>query len=303
LWTSEEFQARVDGDFNDLDYSNYEGMVINESVDSKAMAAFGTTDDYPLPCVNMEGFCVATGNDRWAWLNDNGTDLLQTADGAGTEDDQILIIKDNSHYITQVFNIGDEIHWSAAADPADIVQIRPVSIAEVNVSFDGKLGQIKSQAGQANFWNLVTVDEIGGAGNKMVFWGGNHVGLDGLVEPPSGSYGTPEFYTIVKRSLQWVLDETGGGTSVKEQLADQMKLVAFPNPASDRVTVRFSASDALAFTATLYNVTGQQVELWTRHSHAGQNYLYLDAHQYPSGIYQMRIDMNGATAVTKVVIQ
>jgi hypothetical protein len=304
FWTSEEFQARVDANFNDLNYEDYEAIVILESVDSKAMAAFGTTDDYPLPCVNMEGYAVATGNDRWEWISDNGTGLFQTAGGEGTMDDQILIIKDNSHYITQIFNTGDEVVWSANETAEDILQIAPVSIVEENVSFDGKLGQMKSHAGMSNFWNLVTVDEIGGPGNKFVFWGINHIGLDGAVDPgPSESYGTPEFYTIVRRSVEWILDETGGGTSIEAPLADQMELVAYPNPAADRITIRFRSNSAQPYTATLYNVAGQQVELLKRQTHAGRNYLFLDAGKYPAGVYQMRIDLEEGAALTKVVIQ
>lgn len=304
FWTSEEYQQGVNADFEDLDYGNYEAIVILESVDSKAMAAFGTTDDYPLPCVNMEGYAVATSNDRWGWVDTGNDELLQTGDGEGTEDDQILIIKDNSHYITQVFNVGDEVHWSAATDATDIAQNEPVSIVESAVSYDGKLGQMKSHAGESSFWNLVTVDEIGGAGNKIVFWGVNHVGLDGAVDPgPSGSYGTPEFYTIVRRSIEWILDETGGGTSIEAPLAEQMELVAYPNPASDRLTIRFRSNSAQPYTATMYNVAGQQVEMLKKSTHAGRNYLFLDAGKYPAGVYQMRIDLEEGSALTKVVIQ
>lgn len=304
FWNSNgEYDVGIDANFNELDYGNYVGMFINETVDSKAMARFGTTDDYPLPCINLEGYCVATGNDRWEWVSDNGTGLFQTADAGGTADDQILVIKDNSHYITQDFNVGDEVPWSTNDVAADIAQIRPVSIVEENVSFDGMLGQMKSHAGQSNFWNLVTVDEIGGPGNKMVFWGLNHIGLDGAAEPATQSYGTPEFYTLVKRSMQWILDETGGGTSIGAPLAEQMELVAYPNPASEQVTIRFRSNSAQPFTATLYNVAGQQVELLRKQTHAGRNYLFLDAGKYPAGIYQMRIDLEEGSAFTRVVIQ
>lgn len=301
FWSSENLATGVDDDFNDLDYTQFQGMVVNESVDSKDLARFGTTDDYPLPCVNLEGFCVASTNDRWAWVD---SEILQTGSGGGTADEQIFIIKDNSHYITQDFNNGDEVPWSNST--VEITEIRPVSIQEVNVTFSGKLGQLKSHAGEADYWNMVTIDEIGGPKNKMVFWGLNVVGLDGYsdnVSGSSGSYGTPEFYHLLKRSVQWILDETGGGTSIEAPLADQMELVAFPNPASERVTIRFNSTSARPYTATLYNVAGQQVEMMQRQSHAGKNYLYLDANKYPSGIYQMRIDVEEGTAITKVVIQ
>jgi hypothetical protein len=300
FWSSENLATGVDDDFNDLDYTQYQGMVVNESVDSKDMARFGTTDDYPLPCVNMEGFCVATSNDRWGWVD---SEIMQTASGGGTPDEQIFIVKDNSHYITQDFNLGDEVPWSNST--VEVGEIRPVSVEEVNVTYSAKLGQIKAHAGETSYWNMVTVDEIGGSNNRLVHWGVSVVGLDGYsdnVTESSGSYGTPEFYTLLRRSVEWILGEDEG-TSVEAPEADQMELVAYPNPASERVTIRFSSSSAQPYTATLYNVAGQQVDLLKKQTHAGRNYLFLDANKYPSGIYQMRIDMEEGTAITKVVIQ
>jgi hypothetical protein len=302
FWDSNgEYDQGIDADFNELDYANYEAMFINETVDSKAMGRFATDDGgYPLPCVNLEGYAVASGNDRWAWIDDNATELIQAAEGAGTADDQVLIIKDNSHYITQVFNIGDEIPWSADVPEADIAEIRPVSIQEVNVTYDGKLGQMKSQSSESGFWNLVTVDDIDGSGNRMVYWGVNDIGLSGTAQ--DGHYGTSEFYTIIKRACAWAYDNAGTN-SVEQVAKDQFNLVAFPNPASERVTVRFRASVSNNATAVLYNVTGQQVDMFRQMTREGKNFMYLDANKYPAGIYHLRLDVDGETAVTKIVIQ
>ena len=302
FWNSNgEYDVGTDADFNELDYNNYEAMFINETVDSKAMARFATDEGgYPLPCVNLEGYCVASGNDRWTWIDDNGAELFQTADAGGTADDQVVIIKDNSHYITQVFNLGDEVPWSAGTLETDIPQIRPVSIKEVNVTYSAKLGQMKSHAGQADFWNLVTVDDIDGSGNKMVYWGLNHIGLNG--EAQDGSYGTAEFYTLIKRACAWAFDDAGAN-SVEQLQKERMELVAFPNPASERVTVRFKTEMPADATAVLYNVAGQQVDIFHQRTRNGKNFMYLDANKYPAGIYQLRLDVEGETSVTKVVIQ
>ncbi len=300
FWNSNgEYDEGIDADFNDLDYAKYEAMFINETVDSKAMARFADDEGgYPLPCINLEGYCVATGNDRWAWLNDNGAELIQSSDG--TEDDLVVIIKDNTHYITQDFNIGDEVPWSAVSEASDIAANGPVSIKEVNVTYDGKLAQMKSHAAETDFWNLVTVDDIEGSGNKMVYWGLNHIALNG--EAQDGSYGTPEFFDLIKRAAAWAYDDAGAN-SVEGLKADPMNLVAFPNPASERVTVRFSASTWTSATAVLYNMAGQQVDVFRQITREGKNFMYLDADQYPAGIYQLHLDVDGETAVTKVVIQ
>lgn len=300
FWDSNgEYDEGLDADFNPLDYGNYEAMFIHETVDSKAMIRFATDEGgYPLPCINLEGYCVASGNDRWAWIDDNGSELIQS-DG-GTEDDLVVIIKDNSHYITQNYNMGDEVPWSALTEASDIEANGPVSIQEVNVTYDGKLAQMKSHSGEAGFWNLVTVDDIDGSGNKMVYWGLNHIGLNG--EAQDGSYGTPEFFDLIKRACAWAYDDAGAN-SVERFATDQMNLVAFPNPASERVTVRFRAAVNANANAVLYNVAGQQVDRFQRMTREGKNFMYLDADKYPAGIYHLRLDVEGETAVTKVVIQ
>ena len=306
FWDSNgEYDIGIDADFNALDYSNYIGMFVNETVDSKAMARFGPNadpaDNYPVPSVNLEGYCVAAGNDRWGWLNDNGTELFQTPDAGGTEDDQVFVVEDNSHYILSVFNQNDEIPWSTADIATDIASNRPVSIAEVNVTYSGKLGAMKSHSGQANFWNMVTVDEIGPDNVKAFFWGLNHIGLNG--EAQDGSYGTPEFYTIIKRACGWAFDDAEDAVSVNEVQADPLSLTTYPNPASDRVNVRFHAGVQGMATATLYNIAGQQVMVNRKQVVAGTNQLYLDTEEFASGIYHLRVEAGGETSMAKVVIQ
>lgn len=299
-WGSQDYQAGVG-----FTYDGAEGIVISESVDSKMMGAFGTADDYPLPAVNMEGYAVAANSGdepRWSWVDDTGAELLQTDDFAGTADEQVLIIKDNTHYITEIFDIGDEVPWSSATAAATIEVIRPVSTKEVNVPFSAKLGQMKSHASSSDFWNLLTVDEMGASKNKMVFWGVNHIGLNG--DPTTESLGTPEFYTILKRSVDWAIKDAGSDPiSVESRQANNFELVAFPNPASERVTIRFRAESQVNATASLYNMAGQQVDMFNKLTVQGNNFLFLNADQYVAGIYQLRIDFDGESAVTKVVIQ
>lgn len=301
FWDSNgEYDVGTGPDFNPLDYTNYEGMFINETVDSKAMARFAS-DGYPLPCINLEGYCVATGSDRWAWINDNGSELYQTPDGGGTTDDQVFVVADNSHYITEIFNVGDEITWSTADIATDIAANRPVSIKEVNVTYDGKLGTMKSHSAQSDFWNFVTVDDIEGSGNKMVYWGLNHIGLNG--EAQDGSYGTAEFFTIIKRASAWTYDDAGSNTSVKAVKADPLSLSAYPNPAGEKVTVRFRSTGQSDFTATLFNLAGQQMKVINSAAVAGINYFSLDVDKFPAGIYQLRLELEGNVAVSKLVIR
>jgi len=279
-----------------INYDDYAVMLINETVDSKAVIKVAQ-NDYPLPCVVLEGYAVATGNDRWEWLSDNASELLQP--DQGTEDDLSIVIKDNSHYITEIFEVGDEVAWSGITGN-DILATTPVSIKEVNVSYDGKLAKTKAADAEDDFWNLVTVDDIEGSGNRMVFWGINANGLNG--EGQTLSEGTPEFYTIVKRALEWV-QGAGGGTGVETAQTNRFELTAYPNPASERLNIRFRMEAPGEVSATLYNTSGQAVDMFSKTAAEGRNFLYLDADSYPAGIYHLQLYVGGESAITKVVIQ
>lgn len=90
-----------DGDqFNSSDLSIYEGMIgifISEVVNSSDIVAFGAeainAHNYAVPCVNTEGYALRT--DRWNWINSNTDDFHQASDGVA--DEQIIVIKDNTH--------------------------------------------------------------------------------------------------------------------------------------------------------------------------------------------------------------
>jgi len=75
---------------------------MSETVSSGNMNNFGVRDNYPLPIVNLEGYTPRVG--RWEWLNDNGAEFHQSADALETDDDRVIIISDNTHYITSIFD-------------------------------------------------------------------------------------------------------------------------------------------------------------------------------------------------------
>lgn len=297
---SGNFSTFVNESGDALNYDNYEAIFINETVDSKSMLSFGTTDNYPLPCINMEGYVVSNTNDRWAWLADASTELIQTAEGEGTEDDMILVIQDDSHYITYNYDEGDEVEWSSATEADDIVAIRPVSIEEVNLPYSNILGVMKSQEGESSFANFLTIDEIGESDNKMVFWGLNHVGLNGVDQ--TKNLGTVAFYDLIHRSCEWAYDDAII-QSVNNQGSENMNLVAFPNPAETYVTVRYYARGNGPMTATLFNMAGQRVDERTKKAHYGKNYLILDGRDYESGIYNLHVEVGNQSSTTKVVIK
>jgi len=280
-------------------YTGQDAIFFNETVDSKAIIPFGPQrDDYPLPCVTLEPFIVH--QDRWAWVADITTDLIQAAEGAATEDNTIAVILDNTHYITEIFGINAEVKWSNAVD-ADLTNTRTAVIKEVNVEYSGKLATVKANINDNEFYNLVTIDKSDNFPNKMVLWGINAIGLDGADQQQQ--YGTNEFFTIVRRACEWAYDTMPGVNAIEDHSMVSYQLVAFPNPASVRATIRFNVPEAGPAKVTLYDVTGQQADvLLDKNVQVGNNFIFLDATSYPKGVYFIKLQFEERTEFTKMVI-
>ena len=290
----------MSSDFSTSDitvYDGYDGIFFSETISSGHVTAFAT-HGYPLPAVNMEGY--APRSDRWGWITDNVTQFWQTENGLGTEDDKAIVIKDNSHYITQIFNVDDEVVWSTATG-TDMAQNEPCSFMEVNVTFTNKLAKEKAHiASKPDFWTMITIDPSVTIPNKMFLWSMNAVGLDG--DGQLLHLGTPEYYIILKRACDWTFDNMP--ESVPDNLKQvDYKLIAFPVPSSDQVTIRFNAPNPLPARVTLYNVAGQQLEiLLEKSTKVGNNFIVLDANKYPGWMYYVRLEIEGRTEFAKIII-
>jgi hypothetical protein len=280
----------------------YEAIFINETCDSKIFNDFAQTLNYPIPCVTLEAYVVH--QDRWGWLDDVSTELLQPGDGEATVDNTILVIKDNSHYITEIFQKNEEVKWSNADEnETDLGFTGTVVVKEVNVEYSGKLATIKANIDDNEFYNLVTVDASDDIPNNVVLWGINANGLNGEGEGKQ-HYGTNEFFQIARRACEWAYDEMPGEVSVEDHIADSYQLVAFPNPASERATIRFNVPAAGPAKVTLYDITGQQVDvLLDKNIHVGNNFIFMDVTDYPKGVYFIKLHFEERTEFTKLVIK
>jgi hypothetical protein len=286
----------------EYDYSGFDGVFINETVDSKAMAPFGPArDNYPLPCVTLEAWAVAPDQDRWGWIAIPNDDLIQPGGGEATEDNTIIVILDNSHYITEIFQNNEEVKWSNATG-ADLTNTGTIVIREVNVEYSGKLATIKANIDDTQFYNLVTIDKSDDFPNNMVLWGINAIGLDGG-QNIGQEYGTQEFFEIVKRACEWAYDAMPAGTAIEDHVMIGYQLVAFPNPASVKTTIRFNVPSNGPAKVTLYDVTGQQTDvLLDKNIQVGNNFIFLDVTNYSRGVYFVKLQFEERTEFTKLVI-
>ncbi len=294
-WSNAEIGSGLQSSF----YGDYDGIFIAETVNSGDMNSIAT-DGYELPIVNLEGFTPRTN--RWAWNTDDAAEFYQAAEAAGTVDDNSIIIKDNSHYITKNFNVGDEVPWTTAVG-ADQTAIRSVSWKEAQVGFTHKLAVNKAHAAMADFWHMIALDDTETPGVKIFMWGVVHTGLDGG-DPATLSIGSPEFFTLLKRGCDWTYDEMEvDPTAVNEFRKTTFDIKAFPNPSSDRFLIRFNAPRAGTAVATIYSLTGQRIASFNKYAVAGRNSFEINASDYAAGIYHVGIELDGRTEYLKLVVR
>lgn len=277
-------------------YDGYDGVFMSETVNSGDMTNFGTRDNYPLPIVNLEGYTPRTN--RWVWLTDDNTEFYQGADASGIDDGRVIIIKDNSHYITSIYSVDEEVTWSTATG-TDLAEVTPVSIKEATMPYSAKLAKDKAIAAEDDFWTMITIDVSASMPNKHFLWGMVGAGINGVDQMQH--LGTQDFFTIIKRATEWALDLMPSNVNDYEQ--DNFRLIAFPNPATDRATIRFNAPGAAKAAVTLHNITGQQLEvLFNKNTTTGNNFVFLDAGIYSPGVYLIRLKIGESVQYTKLII-
>ncbi len=280
-------------------YTGNDGVFISETVNSSDMTNFGARDNYPLPCVNTEGFTPRS--DRWAWITDNATEFYQAATDAGTEDEKVIVIKDNTHYITKIYDAEQEVTWSNASG-TDIAATRAVSIKEVNVPYSAKLAKTKAYASEDDFWTMVTIDSSATFPNNMFFWGMVGPGINGVDQLQH--LGTQAFFTIIKRACEWTYNLIPHITNVELNTLDNTNLVAFPNPATVRATIRFNASETQRAIVTLNDITGKELEvLMDKKVQPGNNFVFPEVSKYSAGVYLIKLSIGDKTQFTKLIVK
>jgi hypothetical protein len=287
-----------DSDFQTItpDYTGVSGIFVNEPVDSKTVGGFGPDrDNYPVPMITTEGWAPRTDRSGWGWVPGEA-DMVTAASYSDKE--LSIIIKDNSHYITEIFNLEEVVQWSSNTTDEFTVS----ALSEVNVQYTGKLAKNYALADDATHWNLITI-EPPELPNRVVYWGISSTGLNGagLTE----HYGTPDYYKIMKRACEWAYDTAGVSTGVNKQIAaEQFSLRVFPNPASEQVSISFNTPGDADAEVILYNITGSQVEiLLDKHVQTGENIIRINAEKYAAGVYFVKLQIDGNSSYAKLIIQ
>ena len=276
-------------------YAGIGGVFFHETVGSSAVLSFGPDDDnYPVPCVCLEGW--SANPDRWAWVDDD----TQYLDGEGVEDGLTVVIHDTNHYITKVFDMGEEITWSTNTG-ADLSSIKLRSLKEVNVEYTAKLGKSKEFNDSADYWAMMAIEESASIPSRIFWWGLNNWALNG--SDSVGHYGTNDLFKILKRGCDWAYGNEL--VPVEDQLYENnYELTTYPNPVSDQMIISFTSPSVTNAVIKLYSLTGQELDvIFNDKTVQGNNKFILDATKYDGGVYLIRLQIDDYEKYSKVIIQ
>ncbi|MCL2042307.1 MAG: C10 family peptidase [Bacteroidales bacterium] len=80
-------------------------------------------------------------------------------------------------------------------------------------------------------------------------------------------------------------------------------LSVYPNPASDKLNIKFNTATADDFNITVYNVTGQAVYKETLNNFIGSYYNEISVNDFAQGVYLMQVKSSQGAATRKIVIK
>ncbi len=91
--------------------------------------------------------------------------------------------------------------------------------------------------------------------------------------------------------------------AINENQINKFELTAFPNPASEQVTIGFRASKIVNATATIYNITGNEIATLNKQTVLGNNFFFHDVTNYSSGVYFVKLQIEEQTEFIKFIIK
>ena len=85
--------------------------------------------------------------------------------------------------------------------------------------------------------------------------------------------------------------------------ANGLNAVLYPNPATDKATVKFNATDAGSYTLKLYDLVGQSMLSIDGSAVQGENMVELNLASVAKGVYTLSVISNGNTEQIRVVVE
>ncbi len=88
----------------------------------------------------------------------------------------------------------------------------------------------------------------------------------------------------------------------KTPINKELDLTIYPNPFNAKTVIRYQLTAPSDVTITVFNLVGQKVAAHTTAEHSGEHYFTLDASDWTSGVYLVRVRSSLSTGYEKIVL-
>ncbi|MBN1414635.1 MAG: T9SS type A sorting domain-containing protein [Bacteroidales bacterium] len=282
-------------------HDGIDGIFFSESVGSSSVTPYGNMgDNFPVPAVNLEVSCFKIGDEYWNLFNpestpgagDGGGILVHTGEICDQTDVQVKIT-DNEHYITEIFAKDQIITWSSATSYPDLVPYTHGLKVDVDILAVPVAPFTPPTTGAEVFAVGMLEDNFP---KVKIFWMGmTHAYLNNFM-------GTADFYQLIKRAAEYTYDNMP--SAVNASMADDFKLVAYPNPSAEDVTIRFVAPKSMHAQVSIFDVTGKVIDVvYDNIVPSGYKFIKLHADQYQRGMYFVKLQLGDKTAYSKLLLK
>ncbi len=282
----------------DTMYNGKAGAIFSETCGSTDLTVFGPfRDNFPIDWITLEAGAMQNSSNRWALFEEGtGGIVVNSVNATGDEFDQQFKITDNTHYVTEIFEMNQIVTWSNGTDYKEVPYVHHL------IYTTKTLAMPVAPTTEPTAFAIGVIDDFN-LPVQMFYFGMSAQCIQG-----SGAqqhYGTNDYYKIMKRATEWTFDAIPEPPSgIKDNLIQNYGLIAFPNPASEMVTIRFKAPVAGNAKVTLYDVTGQQLDmLLDTDVQTGYRVINLDVTDYASGIYFVKLQAGEHSEFIKLLVK
>ena len=231
-------------------YDDYDAFFVSESIGSSDAANFKTAG-FPIPVVATEGFLLKPG--KWDILSeDNESVFVQASGDNKTEDNLTLVITNNEHWITQDYDLDEELVWAESETPTTL-GVTSFYIPDTTVDKATSIAKFKQDMGDlSTVWVIDSGATMHGTTTlpNMVFIG--------IIQTDLAQTFTTDFYNFVIRCLQWVTGdyeipvEPSGINTLKTG-----NTTIYPIPSEGLVNIKITLNTVSEVKINIYDVTGK----------------------------------------------
>lgn len=291
--TSTDFKDQSDENVYKLPttYDTIDAVIFSETLGSSDVINYKTAG-YPKPMVLLEGFAVTST--KLGWITDDDANFHQASGNEEkTEDCYSILIENSDHYITEEYYDGDEIVWLDGITYPGVTGFQ----LDENIPLAIVLAYSKAEALDdfPMLWAIpegATIISDGSTLKRTVAWG--------VIMTQDDAIELAGFYSIIKRSLKWVLGEDVGFENVTA-LFGSVKL--HPNPVKDMAKLTFNLSHPAVVSVNVYDMLGKRMSVVSETKVAvGPNEIGIDVSGFCNGVYFYELETGGEVCTGKFCV-